>query len=95
MTYELVSQQEDSLEAELAVAEVEQILERGTQEVEDHGVVVAFGAEPSDEWHTDATGEGLVDLGLVLELGMLGLDALELDGDFLSRDDVDSEIDVT
>lgn len=95
MTYKLIRQQEDGLETEFAVAEVEQVFERGTQEVENHGVVVALGAEPSDEWDADATGEGLVDLGFVLELRMLSLDALEFDGNLLSRDDVDSEIDVT
>ena len=73
-THQLISQKEDSLQAELAVAEVEQILERGPQEVNDHGIVIAFGAEPTDKGDTNATSKGLVDLGLVLKLGMLGLD---------------------
>ena len=95
IAYQLISEEQDSLEAELAVAEVEKILERGTEEIDDHGVVVALGAEPTDEGHTNAASEGLVDLGLVLELGMLGFDRLELDGDLLTRDDVDSQVDVT
>ena len=95
MPYQLVGQQEDGLQGELAVAEVEQVFERGTQEVNDHGVVVALRPEPTDEGNTDATSQSLVDLGFILELRMLSLDRLELNGDFFPRDDVDSEVDVT
>ena len=94
-TYELIGQEEDGLEAELPVAEVEEILEGGTKEIKDHRVVVALGAEPPNEGDANATSEGLVDLGLVFELRMLGLDRLELDGDFLAGDDVDSKVNVT
>ena len=73
-TYQLISEEQDSLEAELAVAEVEKILERGTEEIDDHGVVVALGAEPTDEGHANTTSERLVDLGFILELGVFGLD---------------------
>jgi hypothetical protein len=52
MIHELVYE-EDGLEAEPAVAEIEQILEGRVKEVKDHGVVIALGAEPSDKWHTD------------------------------------------
>ena len=93
-THELVGKEQSRLERELAVAKVEQVLERRAEQVEDHGVVVAFDAEPAHERDADAAGEGLVDLGLVLELGVLGLDGLELDGDFFARDDVDAEVDV-
>ena len=56
---ELVGEQEDGLEGELAVAEVEEILEGGAEEVEDHGVVVTLGAEPSDERNADAASKRL------------------------------------
>tara|TARA_R110002003_G_scaffold202_8_gene15712 strand:+ start:4601 stop:5092 length:492 start_codon:yes stop_codon:yes gene_type:complete len=85
---ELVGEQQDCLQRELAVAEVEEVLQGGAEQVQDHGIVVAFGAEPAHEWDPDTAGEGLVDASLVLELGMLCLDALELDGDLLTRDDV-------
>ena len=85
---ELVGEQEDGLEGELAVAEVEEILEGGAEEVEDHGVVVTLGAEPSDERNADAASERLVDAGLILELRVLGLDGLKLDGNLLAGDDV-------
>jgi len=85
---ELVGQKEDGLQGELAVAEVEEILERGAEEIEDHGVVVTLGAEPADEGDTDTTGKRFVDAGLILELRVLGLDTFELDSDLLTGDDV-------
>lgn len=94
-TYHLISKEQDGLERELAVAKVEEVLERGSKKVDDHGIVVALLAVPSDERDTDTTGEGLVDFGLVLELRVLGFDRLKLDGDLLTRDDVDAEVDVT
>ena len=90
----MVCQQENGLEAELAVAKVEEVLEGGPEEIHDHGIVVALCSKPANKGHADAAGEGLVDLGLVLELGVLGLDGLELDSDLLAGDDVDTEVDV-
>ena len=85
---QLVGQQEDGLEGEFAVAEVEQVLEGGSEQVENHGVVVTLGAEPSDEGNADAAGERLVDTSLIFELRVLGLDRLKLDGNLLTGDDV-------
>lgn len=85
---ELIGQKEDGLQGELAVAEVEEILERGAEKIEDHGVVVTLGAEPADEGNTDTTGKRLVDAGLIFELRVLGLDAFKLDGNLLTGDDV-------
>jgi hypothetical protein len=85
---ELVGEQQDGLQRELAVAEVEEIFQRRAEQVQDHGVVVALGAEPAHKGNADTAGERLVDAGLILELRVLGLDALELDGDLLARDDV-------
>lgn len=92
---ELVGQQENGLERELAVAEVEQVLQTGAEQVQHHGIVVTFGTEPANEGDANTTSEGLVDTGLVFELRVLGLDALELDGDLLAGDDVGSQVDVT
>jgi hypothetical protein len=85
---QLVGQQQHRLQRKLAVAEVEEVFQGRAEQVQDHGVVVALGAEPTHERDADATGERLVDAGLVLELGVLGFDALELDGDLFARDDV-------
>jgi hypothetical protein len=80
----LVSKKQDGLEAELAVAEIEKILERRTKKVQDHGVVVTFGSEPPDERDANTARKGLVDLGFIFKLRVLCLDGLELDGDLLS-----------
>lgn len=85
---ELICQEKHSLQGEFAVAEVEEVLQAGTQKVDDHSVVVTFGTEPADKWDSNTTSEGFVNSSFILELGVLGLDALELDGDFLPRDDV-------
>jgi hypothetical protein len=91
---ELVGKEEDGLQGELAVAEVEQILETGTKKVEDHGVVVALGAKPANEGNANSTGKRLVYTGLILKLGMLGLDGLKLDGNLLTGDDVGPQVDI-
>ena len=94
-TYELIGEEEDGLEGEFTVAEIEEILQTGTEEIDDHGVVIAFDSEPSYEGNSDSSGESLVDLCFVLELRVFGLDGFELDGDLFAGDDVDSEVDVT
>jgi hypothetical protein len=85
---ELIGEEEDRLEGELAVAEVEEIFERWAEQVQHHGVVVALRSEPSHERDPDTAGEGFVDASLVLQLRVLGLDGFELDGNLLSGDDV-------
>lgn len=85
---ELVGKEQDGLKREFAVAEVEKILERRAEQVQNHGVVVTLGTEPAHKRDADTAGERLVDAGLIFELGVLGLDALELDGNLLTGDDV-------
>lgn len=85
---ELVGQQKDGLEGELAVAKVEEILQTGTEQVDDHSIVVTLGTEPTHKGDTDTTCERLVDTGFIFQLRVFGLDAFELDGNFLARDDV-------
>lgn len=92
---ELVGQEKYSLERELSVAKVEEIFQTGTEEVENHGIVIALGSKPADKWDANATGKGLVDASLIFKLGVLGLDALELDGNLFSGDDVGTKVDVT
>jgi hypothetical protein len=91
-THQLICKEQDGLETELPVAEVEEVLEWWAKEIENHGVVIALSAKSSDERDADITGKGY--LGLIFELGMLGLHGLEFDGDFLARDDINSEVDV-
>ena len=85
---ELVGKQKNRLQRELAVAEVEEIFEGGAEQIENHGVVITLGTKPTHEGNTDTAGERLVDASLILKLGMLGLNAFELDSNLLARDDV-------
>jgi hypothetical protein len=84
----LIGEKQHCLQGELAVAEVEEVFEGRAEEVEDHGVVIALSSEPADEGDADTASEGLVDTGFIFELRVLGLDALELDGDLFTGDDV-------
>jgi hypothetical protein len=91
---ELVGQEQDRLQREFAVAEVEEVFQAGTQEIKNHGIVIALGTEPADEGDADTTSQRFVDTSLVLELRVLGLDALQLDGDFFTRDNVGTQVDI-
>jgi hypothetical protein len=92
---ELIGQQKNSLQGELSVAEVEEILQAGSEEIKNHGIVVTLGTEPADKWDADTTSERFVDTGLIFELGVLGLDRLEFDGNLFTRDDVGTKVDIT
>ena len=94
-TYELIGEEEDGLEGEFTVAEIEEILQTGTEEIDDHGVVIAFDSEPSYERHSDSSGQRLVDFRFVLELRVFSLDGFEFDRDLFAGDDIDTEVDVT
>jgi hypothetical protein len=85
---ELIGKQKNRLQGKLAVAEVEQVLQTGAEEIQDHGIVITFGAKPADKWDSNTSSQGLVDTGFILQLGVLGLDALELDGNLLSGYDI-------
>lgn len=87
-TYELVCEQEHSLERELAVAKVEEVFERGSEEVQDHGVVVTFRAVPPHKGDAHSSCESFVDASFILELWVLRLDGLELDGNLFAGYDV-------
>lgn len=92
---ELVGQKQDSLQGEFAVAEVEEILQARTEEIEYHGIVIALGSKPADKGNANTASKGLVDTSLIFKLGVLGLDALELDGDLFAGDDVGTQVNVT
>jgi hypothetical protein len=95
MTNQLIREEKDSLQAKLPVAEVEEVLKGRPEEVQDHGVVVALSTIPPHEGNSNPAGKSLVDLRLIFQLRVLSLDGLELDGDLLAGDDVDSEVNIT
>jgi hypothetical protein len=92
---QLISKQKHRLQGEFAVAEVEEILQAGAKEIDDHRVVVTFGPEPTDKRDTDTSSEGLVDTSLIFKLWVLGLDALKLNGNLFARDDIGAWISVS
>jgi hypothetical protein len=92
---ELIGKEEDGLQRELAVAEVEEILQARTEKVKNHGVVVTFSSKPANEGNPNTTSQRFVDASLIFELGMLGLDGFEFDGNFFPRYDVRSKVDIT
>lgn len=53
-------------------------------------MVITLDAVPTDKGNADASRERFVDTSLIFELGMFGLDALELNGDFFPGDDIGS-----
>mmetsp|Transcript_22320 Transcript_22320/g.46874 ORF Transcript_22320/g.46874 Transcript_22320/m.46874 type:complete len:427 (-) Transcript_22320:824-2104(-) len=91
---QLVRQHEHRLERKPPVAKVEEVFERGTQQVHDHDVVVPLDAVPPHHGDPDAPLEDLVQLRLVEELRVLRPDRLQLDGDLISRLNVRSQVDV-
>jgi hypothetical protein len=58
----LICEEQDGLETEFAVAEIEEVFERGAKEIKNHCVVIAFCAEPPYERNTNTARECLVDL---------------------------------
>ncbi|KAG5455897.1 MAG: hypothetical protein BJ554DRAFT_4522 [Olpidium bornovanus] len=72
------------LPRKLFPAEIEEVFQRRAEEVDDHRIVFALGAGPSDERYADATGQVLVHARLVHQLGVFRSNRLELDGDLLA-----------
>mmetsp|Transcript_39474 Transcript_39474/g.118192 ORF Transcript_39474/g.118192 Transcript_39474/m.118192 type:complete len:278 (+) Transcript_39474:153-986(+) len=81
----LVRKHQHRLEAEFAVAEAEQVLQGWPKQVNDHDVVVALNPIPVNIGNSNTACEDLVELRLVKQLRVLGLDRLELDGNLLTR----------
>ena len=76
-------------------AEIEEVFEGGTKKVKNHGIVITFCSKPPNERQVNTTCKCLIDLRFIFKLGMLGLHRFKFDGDFLARDNVDPELDVT
>lgn len=92
---ELIGQEKNGLQGKLSVTEVEEILQTGAEKVENHGIVVALGTKPANKRDSNATSKRLVYTGLILQLRVLGLDGLELDGNLLTGDDIGAQVDIT
>ena len=64
----LIRNHKSCLDSEFTLAEVESIFETGTQQVHDHGVVVALDAKPVYAGNTSSAVENFVDIGLIQKL---------------------------
>jgi hypothetical protein len=62
-----ICQEQDSLQVELVVAEIEEILKRWAKTFKDQDIVT-FRSEPMYSWNANAAGEILVHLVLMLDL---------------------------
>lgn len=92
---ELIGEQEDSFQGELAVAEVEKVLQAGTKKINYHGIVVTLGSEPTDKGNANSARKRLIDAGFVFKLGVLCFDRLQFDRNLFAGDDVGTEVYVT
>jgi hypothetical protein len=74
---------------------IEEILEGWTKVFQDQNVVVTFRPKPMYGWNTNSTSETLVHIVFVLDLRVLCVNGLELDGDVVFGNNVDSTINDT
>jgi hypothetical protein len=94
-TYHLVCQNQDRLQAKLAVVTIEDLFKGRAQELKNHDIVIAFCSEPANRWDTDATCKALIDAVFVLELGILHINGLKFDGNILFRNNIDCMVNNT
>lgn len=90
----LISQHQDSLQREFPSAITEQVLQTWSQQVNDENILFPVHTAPLDISNATSSLEGVVDLGLVEQLGMLRLAALDLHGDDLVGVHVRGEVDL-
>lgn len=87
-TYHLLGGHHDCLDAEAASTQVEQVLERGAQQVNDQDVVQAFLPEVVHLGYTNAPAENLVRPVLITQLRCVAFTRLEFDRNALVRQEV-------
>jgi len=94
----LIRKHEDSLQAELAATEIEQVFQTWAEQIDHHDIVIAFHSVPSNTWDADgvaSTVQNLVQPRFVQQLWVACLDRLQLDGHGIAVLDVCSLIDVS
>ena len=83
----LVGKHQDCFEGEPTIAEIKQVLQAGSQEIEHHGFVFAFEYVIVNAWNPDTAGEGSVDIDFGFEKRGLNGIVFKFDGDFFARVD--------
>jgi hypothetical protein len=82
-TNQLVGDEQDGLEGKLAIAQFEEVFQRGAEQIDYHHIVVPLFARPDHPRHTRSTHQRLVYLRLMLQWTRLFVDCrFELDGHF-------------
>lgn len=89
-TKELVDEHQDCLERKFATAEIEQVFQTRTQEVEYHGVIFALGHIGVHSWNTGTTRKRSVDISFTFEEGRIDGDVFKFDGNLLTGVDMGS-----
>ena len=51
----MIGKHQHSLQREMAIAKVEEVLERRTKQIDYHHIVVAFDSKPQNLWQPDTT----------------------------------------
>ncbi len=70
----LVGKHENSLQGELALAVIKEILQAGTKQIHDHYRIITFNTEPMDLRNTDSIMKDLIQFRFIQQLRMLSLD---------------------
>jgi hypothetical protein len=94
-THQLVCQEQDGRQAELPVVVIEEVLKRWTKVFQNQNIVVTLRPKPMHWWNANGASETLVHIVLVLDLRDLHAADLELDGNVVFRNYVDSAINNT
>lgn len=81
--YQLVGDEKDSLEGEVFVTHLEEVLERGPEEVKDHDIKVSVLSRPHNPGYTRRARESLVYLRFLSDGTVTGYGWLEFDSDLL------------
>lgn len=92
-THELICEEQNGLERKMFVADLEEILQGGSEEIDDHDIIVALFAGVHDPGNAWATHERLVNLGFLAKGGCEGTwnGWLEFDSDFFPSYGVHAE----
>ena len=71
----------------------ENVFETGPEEIHDHNIGAKSDANPSHGRYSNSSSENVVNLGLILDRRESCLDGFDLDGDLLSRLNIDPKVD--
>jgi hypothetical protein len=78
----LVCQKENSLQSELGIGTLEEILEREAEAIKDQGLVATFYPKPVNRSYTSTTSKALVNIDFILKLGIIRIERFKFDSDF-------------